>query len=128
MLDDFSRACEVRALASKSQVPSAVKEIISLWENQTRHTVQTVRTDRGSEFLNSDVHEFFAAKGIRHEMSAPYTPEQNGGAERLNRSVKEKIRVLLFQAQAPASMCRITSYNVCYTKLLRVPFGPTLIV
>lgn len=104
VLDDYSRACEVRALSSKTQVPQAVKDIIQLWENQTRHTVQVVRTDRGSEFVNHDLHDFFAEKGIRHEMSAPYTPQQNGRAERLNRSVKEKIRLLLFQAQAPASM------------------------
>jgi transposase InsO family protein len=83
LLDDFTRACEVRALVTKSQVTNAVKEIILLWENQTRHTVQVVRTDWGSEFLNADMHDFFASKGIRHEMYAPHTPEQNGRAERL---------------------------------------------
>lgn len=103
-MDDFSRACEVRALTSKAHVPQAVKEIILYWENQTRHTVQTVRTYRAREFINADLHEFFVSKGIRHETSAPYTPEQNGRAERMNRSVKEKIRLLLLQAQAPVSM------------------------
>jgi hypothetical protein len=50
--------------------------------------------------MNSDVKDFLAQKGIKHETSAPYTPQQNGRAERLNRIIKERIRVLLFEAEA----------------------------
>jgi hypothetical protein len=63
-----------------------------------------VRSDRGSEFVNADLLEFFNSKGIRHETSVPYTPQQNGRAERFNRSLKEKVRLLLLQAKAPQSM------------------------
>jgi transposase InsO family protein len=104
VLDDFSKVGEARALTQKSQVGDAVKAILLYLENQTGHTVKVVRTDRGTEFVNSDLREFFQSKGIRHETSAPYTPQQNGRAERFNRSLKEKVRMLLLQAKAPQSL------------------------
>jgi transposase InsO family protein len=104
VLDDFSRVGEARALTQKSQVGDAVKAILLYLENQTGHTVKVVRTDRGTEFVNSDLREFFQSKGIRHETSAPYTPQQNGRAERFNRLPKENVRMLLLQAKAPQSL------------------------
>jgi transposase InsO family protein len=104
VLDDFSRLGDSMALSSKSQVGGAVKKIILYLENQTSHNVKVVRSDRGSEFVNADLLEFFNSKGIRHETSAPYSPQQNGRAERFNMSLKEKVRVLLLQAEAPQSM------------------------
>ena len=53
VLDDYSRAGESMALTSKSQVGGAVKSIILYLENQTNHNVKVVRSDRGSEFVNS---------------------------------------------------------------------------
>jgi transposase InsO family protein len=104
VLDDFSRCGDSMALSSKSQVGGSVKTIILYLENQTGHNVKVVRSDRGSEFVNADLLEFFNSKGIRHETSAPYTPQQNGRAERFNRSLKRKVRILLLQAEAPQSM------------------------
>jgi hypothetical protein len=104
VLDDFSRWGDSMALSSKSQVGGAVNTIILYLENQTGHKVKVVRSDRGSEFVNADMLEFFNSKGIRHDTSAPYTPQQNGRAERFNRSLKEKVRILLLQAEAPQSM------------------------
>jgi transposase InsO family protein len=66
--------------------------------------VKVVRTDRATEFLNSDLREFFQSERIRDETSAPYTSQQNGRAERFNRSLKEKIRMLLLQAKARQSL------------------------
>jgi transposase InsO family protein len=71
VLDDYSRAGEAKALTSKSQVGDAVKAILLYSENQTGHNVKVVRSDRGTEFINSELREFFRCKGIRHETSAP---------------------------------------------------------
>jgi hypothetical protein len=75
VLDDFSRWGDSMALSSKSQVGGAVKTIILYLENQTGHKVKVVRADRGNEFVNAYLLEFFNSKGIRHETSAPYTPQ-----------------------------------------------------
>ena len=103
VVDDFSRHVEARALSHKSKVPQAVKEIINYWELQHKLPVKAVRSDRGGEFVNTELHQFFAEKGITHELSAPYTPQQNGEAEKMDRSRKEKLWMLIFQSNSPTS-------------------------
>jgi hypothetical protein len=100
LLDDFSHRCEVRTFSSKVEVGALVQEVLLKWEVSTACNVVTVRTDRGTEFVNSDLSNFFTRKGITHQTSAPYTPQQNGNVERLNRVIKERVRALLFTAEA----------------------------
>ena len=68
-----------------------VKEIMLRWENQTGQKVKSFRTDRGIEFVNIGMSEFCVTKGIFHQTSAPYTPQQNGKVERVNRTIKERV-------------------------------------
>lgn len=46
-------------------------------ENGTEQTIKTFRSDNGKEYINKNFQEFFAKYGIRHETSAPYSPQQN---------------------------------------------------
>jgi hypothetical protein len=94
-LDDFSKYYVVRTLAHKSDVTVAVKEVIALLENQTGKHVKVVRTDRGGEYVNKELSAFFRSKGIIHQYSAPYSPQQNGSAERLNRTLNDRVRAML---------------------------------
>jgi hypothetical protein len=57
-----------------------------------------VRTDRGGEYLNRSLNEYFSSKGVLHQMTAPYTPQQNGAAERLNRTLMERVRAMVLGA------------------------------
>ncbi|GJZ94280.1 retrovirus-related pol polyprotein from transposon TNT 1-94 [Tanacetum coccineum] len=63
--------------------------------------VTTVRTDKGTEFLNKSLHAYFAKEGIRHETSTARTPEQNGVVERRNRTLVEAARTMLSAAKVP---------------------------
>lgn len=103
MLDDATDLGVVRFLQSKDAVPAAVQEVLTLLETQSDARVRMVRTDRGSEYLNSTTHAFFQSKGIKHEKTAPYTPEQNGKAERLNRTLMERARSMLIDAAIPTN-------------------------
>ncbi|GIL54486.1 hypothetical protein Vafri_10006 [Volvox africanus] len=103
-LDDYSEASHVVFLKRKSDAPQAVRETIVLLEKHCGEKVQDVRTDRGREYLNSELSSFFAENGIRHQTSAPYTPQQNGRAERLNRTLLEKARSMLYESKLPTSM------------------------
>jgi len=94
-LDDFSESSVVRLLSSKSDVADMVIEVLTLLENQTGKSVKAIRSDNGSEFVNATLSAFLRARGILHQRSAPYTPEQNGRAERLNRTLLEKVRAML---------------------------------
>lgn len=65
--------------------------------------MKVFRTDNGLEFVNKQINYFCALNGIKHEKTAPYSPQQNGVAERMNRSIFEKVRCLLFDAGLPKS-------------------------
>jgi len=75
-----------------------VKEQLTLFEMQRGRRVRSVRTDRGREYLNAALREFFKERGIQVQTTAPYTPQQNGRAERLNRTLLEKVRSMLYES------------------------------
>ncbi|GJV84342.1 retrovirus-related pol polyprotein from transposon TNT 1-94 [Tanacetum coccineum] len=66
------------------------------------HTqVRTVRTDKGTKFLNKTLHAYFVKEGIRHETSTARTPEQNGVVKRRNCTLVEAARTMLSIAKVP---------------------------
>jgi hypothetical protein len=97
-LDDYSKFSVVVPLHAKADVPDTVKRIVKQLETQTGHHLRAVRTDRGGEYLNHRLNEYLSSKGVLHQTTAPYTPEQNGSAERLNRTLMERVRAMLLGA------------------------------
>jgi hypothetical protein len=63
--------------------------------------VKKIRSDNGSEFKNLQVEEFLEEEGIKHEFSAPYTPQQNGVVERKNRMLIDMARTMLGEFKTP---------------------------
>jgi transposase InsO family protein len=57
--------------------------------------VKKIRSDNGLEFKNLQVEEYLEEKGIKHEFSAPYTPQQNGLVERKNMALIDMARTVL---------------------------------
>ncbi|GJS00384.1 retrovirus-related pol polyprotein from transposon TNT 1-94 [Tanacetum coccineum] len=66
-------------------------------ENQLGRKIKVVRSDIGGEYV-SPFTELCAKHGIRHEFTAPYSPEQNGIAERKNRTLKEMVNAMLISS------------------------------
>lgn len=64
----------------------------------TRNRVVKFRSDRGREFLNKEFDELLDIEGIKHDLSAPYSPQKNGYIQRDNRTICEAARSML-QAQ-----------------------------
>lgn len=95
--DDFSHFRTVYFLKKKSEVPERIKEFVRLTHNQTKHRIKIVRSDNGTEFVNSTLKLFYANEGIKQQTTIPYTPEQNGTVERENRTVVEAARTLLHE-------------------------------
>lgn len=98
-LDDFSRKVHVYTLKSKAEVFSKFCIYKKLVENELDLKIKCVRSDNGTEYLNKNFVEFFAKNGIKHEKTTPYSPQQNGLAERLNRTIVEKVRCMLFDSK-----------------------------
>ena len=96
VLDDYSKLSVVHPIARKSETPTVIKEVSShLLETQTGPTTQRLRCDNGSEYINAELKSFCKDKGIKLETTVRYTPEQNGAAERLNRTLLDKVRPML---------------------------------
>ena len=76
-----------------------VFSIFSDWlakvENQTGQKLKCLRTDNGGEFKSEEFVKFYRECGIRREYKAPYSPEQNGIAERMNRTIQERVVSML---------------------------------
>ena len=71
--------------------------------NLTGLKIQTLRSDNGGEYTSNEFAKFCASKGIVHQFTNPYTPEQNGVSERLNRTLIESGKSMLFHAGLPLS-------------------------
>jgi len=65
-------------------------------ENQFKTTIKVIRSDNGLEFTNTESIIFFQSKGIHHQKSCPYTPQQNGVVERKHKYILETARALFF--------------------------------
>jgi transposase InsO family protein len=79
----------------KSEVQGKVKTFIRRAQREFELPIKKVRSANGSEFRNTNVEEFLDEEGIKHEFSAPYTPQQNGVVERNNRTLIEMARTIL---------------------------------
>lgn len=101
LTDDFSRKVFVFFLKSKNEVTQKFVKWKRLIENQTDRRIKIFRSDGGTEFCNQNMNLVFENAGIRHQITVPYTPQQNGLAERMNRTLVEKARCLLFDADLP---------------------------
>ena len=88
LVDDFSRYTWVRFLREKSKAVESFKILALQLQNEKGNIVQ-IRSDHGGEFQNETFEKFCQAQGIRHQYSAPRTPQQNGVVERKNRTLQE---------------------------------------
>ncbi|GJY25063.1 retrovirus-related pol polyprotein from transposon TNT 1-94 [Tanacetum coccineum] len=95
IVDEYSRYTWVYFLKKKSHAAEMIMSFIRMVENQNDVKVRQIRTDNGIEFTNSKVESFCDEKGISQNFSSPYTPEQNGVAERKNKTLIEATRTML---------------------------------
>ena len=84
ILEDYSRHVWVVMLKFKSKAYDKVKSFVHMVENQFEKKVKAIRSDNGLEFL---LKVFYDAKGILHQKSCVYTPEQNGRVERRHQHI-----------------------------------------
>lgn len=95
-VDDYSKMSFVYFMKEKSEVLKYFKEFQTMTEKQKGKKIKILRTDNGGEFCSLEFEKYLKERGIVHQKTNPYTPEQNGMCERLNRSVVEKARCLIF--------------------------------
>jgi transposase InsO family protein len=82
-------------LQDKSETQELLKKFLRMAQNEFDAKVKKIRSDNGTEFKNTQVEDFLDEEDIKLELSAPYTPQQNGVAERKNRTLVEMARTML---------------------------------
>ena len=95
VLDDASGGSWVAFLKRKSDTAKAFIKILQFIKNKSNGPILRVRSDRGSEYFSEFLQDYFSAGGITHEPTASYSPESNGKAERLNRTLVERARTII---------------------------------
>ncbi|KMQ86176.1 gag-pol polyprotein [Lasius niger] len=99
-LDDYTHFAVIYLLEGKYEVTELVKQYINMVEAKWQLRVSKLRSDNGREYLSKKLVEWCKGKGIVLDYTTPYTPQLNGKAERLNRTLIEKTRALLADAGA----------------------------
>ncbi|GJZ79165.1 putative ribonuclease H-like domain-containing protein [Tanacetum coccineum] len=112
-------------LRTKDETSGILKDFIRQIENQLNQKVKTIRCDNGTKFKNRDIIELCGSKGIKREYSNARTPQQNGVAERKNKTLIEAARTMLadsflpntFWAEAVSTACYVLNREILYWKL-----------
>ena len=105
-IDDHSRYISTYFLHHKSDAFEAFTNFAAIAEKQTGRQIKVVRSDNGKEYINSKFKNLFVRKGIVHQTTVSYSPQQNGIAERANRTLVEMSRCLLEQSDLPQCLER----------------------
>lgn len=116
VIDDFSRFTWVFFLSNKAGVADLIKKFIVLIENQTNNRVKALHTDNETEFKNSVLNHFCAEKGIMRQYSSAHTHQQNGVAERRNRTLKDVARTMLCDSKLPVLFWAEAINTACYVQ------------
>jgi len=126
-IDDYSRWCEVRFL--KDEVINAFKAYKNLVEKQTGEKIKFIQSDNSKEYCNRELDNFLSEKGIQR-LIIPHTSQQNGVAERKNRTLCETARCLMIDSNmsqgfwAKAVLTANYIRNRCFSNSIdgKIPF------
>ncbi|KAJ9541629.1 hypothetical protein OSB04_028135 [Centaurea solstitialis] len=116
IVDEYSRYTWVFFLRAKSDAPEEIILFVRKMERLNNLTVRSIRSDHGTEFKNSTLESFFEQKGISQNFSSVRTPQQNGVAERRNRTLIEAARSMLSEANLATQFWAEAVNTACYTQ------------
>ena len=100
-IDDCTRKVWVYFLKQKSEVFSVFKKWKAVVENETNLKIKCFRSDNGGEYNSKEFVDYCADQGIRMVKTVPETPQQNGVAERMNRTLNERAKSMRLHAGLP---------------------------
>ncbi|GKE96232.1 putative ribonuclease H-like domain-containing protein, partial [Tanacetum coccineum] len=126
---DFSRFSWVFFLATKDKTSEILKTFITGIENLIDLRVKVIRCDNGTEFKNRVMNQFCEMKGIKREFSVARTPQQNGVAEKKNRTLIEAARTMIADSKLPTTFWAEAVNTTCYVQnrvLVIKPHNKTL--
>ena len=100
---------------SSKEVLKRFKEFKKMVELESGKKIKILRTDGGGEY-QKHVENYLKECGIKHEVTAPYSPEQNGVSERANRTFVERTKAILHDTELPKELWLEIASTVIYLK------------
>jgi hypothetical protein len=119
--DDYTRKSWVYFTKERRELRELFQVFRARVEAETSLRIKKVRCDNAPEYRSLE--KAIATTGVQFEFTTPYTPEQNGVSERLNRSLITVARAMLQDAQLPAKFWAEAANTTCYLRN-RTPIGP----
>ena len=101
--DDYTHYTYVYMMKNKSEVIDKLREYVEMAENFTGQCVKRIRSDNEQDYVSEEFKAFFKRQGILKDDTIPYTPQQNGVAGRMNRTIMETVHSLIHSAGLPLS-------------------------
>ena len=118
-IDDYTRKTWVYFLKEKSEAFEVFKKFKAMVEKTTNLYIKALRSDRGGEYVSTAFTNYCEEQGIKRFLTAPYSPQQNGVAERKNRTILDMVRSMLKSKDMPkefwaeAVQCAVYVQNRC---------------
>ena len=100
LIDNYSRKNRIYFLKKKDKVFERFKEFKALVENLPEKKIKILKSDNG-EFTSNEFNEYCKEAGIKTELTIPHNPQQNGVAERKNRSIMEVVKSMIHDQNLP---------------------------
>src|ERR687886_229713 len=116
IVDEYSRYTWVFFLKAKSEAAGIIIDFIKKAEVLYKLPVRQLRSDNGTEFKNVTLNSFCDEKGISQSYSAARTPQQNGVAERRNRTIIEAARSMISEANLKIKFWEYAVHTACFTQ------------
>lgn len=103
-IDDYTHFTMIHLIKKKSELLECFKKYEAMVTAQFGHKIIKLRSDQGAEYMSNNFKDFCRQKGIQLTPTMRYTPQQNGVAERMNRTLVEKARSMLLEANLSKNM------------------------
>lgn len=104
LVDDFSRLMWVYMLRNKDDAFETFMKFRTFVEKNSKEQVKVLRTDRGGEFCSNQFNSYCEENGITMHYTTPYSPQQNGVIEHINRTVVAMTRSFLKEMKLPSNL------------------------
>lgn len=114
VIDDFTHYTMIYLLKNKYEVTEVLINYVNKVERQKNLKVNKIRCDNGREYINKKLKNWVCKKGVELDCTIPHTPQLNGTAERMNRTIMEKARSLLFDSNMKKNMWGEAAYTAVY--------------
>jgi hypothetical protein len=113
IVDDYSRYTWVYFFKNKYETQQTFKDFTNDVQHQYGQDILMIRSDNSTEFKNYTLNDFLRDEGIHYQYSSPYTPQQNGVAERKYQTLMDMARTMLAEFKSPYKFWAKAINTVC---------------